>query len=123
MRTAGGHGRKILLLDDSALARDTQRAQLEEAGFDVRTAATVDEFDLILGSWRPDVVLTDVYMPQMDGTNVCRSLRARAGEHVPVVLCSFLPDEQLAVLARLCGADAFVSKSHGLECLSQTVRE
>src|SRR5205085_2762298 len=82
-----------------ALARD---------GFEVRAANRLGEFDRLLEGWRPDVVLTDVNMPELSGAQLCRELKARFKSHsVPVVLLSSLSDAELERVARDCGADAY----------------
>lgn len=116
-------GRKVLVIDDSEVCRDLERALLADAGFDVRVAGSVLEFDGILRQWAPEIVLTDVDMPDISGPELCRVLKARFGELVPIVLCSGLPEDELASLARACGADAFLSKANGLEQLPRGIAE
>src|SRR5262245_33867674 len=77
--------RKVLIVDDSQLCLEMEAAILAREGFDVRTAATIDEFDRILHAWSPDIVLTDVKMPEMQGTDLCRYVRRHVrSHHVPV---------------------------------------
>jgi DNA-binding response OmpR family regulator len=110
-----GDSRKILIVDDSVLCLEMEATILSRAGFDVRTASTIDAFDRILHEWMPDVVLTDVRMPEMKGTDLCRYVRRHVStRHVPVVLFSSLRDIELAPLARDCGADGYLSKHQGL---------
>ncbi|HJZ87335.1 MAG TPA: response regulator [Polyangia bacterium] len=116
-------GRKILLIDDSALSRQVAQAALEEAGFDVREVATIKEFDRILLGWAPDMILTDVDMPEMTGGELCRFYKSRLPKFVPVILFSSLSEEELAPLARACGADGFLSKRQGLQRLAQQIEE
>ncbi|HET6610811.1 MAG TPA: response regulator [Kofleriaceae bacterium] len=109
---------KILLIDDSELSLEICAEMLEGAGFDVRTSATVDNFDEVLEGWRPDVILTDVNMPGISGVDLCRKLKSRYDTaHVPVVLLSALDAKKLEVLARECEADGFLSKADGLDKL------
>ncbi|MDX2088173.1 MAG: response regulator [Kofleriaceae bacterium] len=111
---------KILLIDDSEISLYFASATLTKAGYDVRTSSEVQDFQASLGDWRPDVILTDVTMPQMSGVDLCRLLKSSyETAHVPVVLFSALPPEELEELARECEADGFLSKSNGLEQLSE----
>ncbi|MCA9617638.1 MAG: response regulator [Myxococcales bacterium] len=114
---------KVLLFDDSELTLEIQAGALEEAGFEVRTAQTLDDFGAILNSWLPEVILTDVNMPGLSGTEVCAALKQRYDTaHVPIVLCSGMSREELQQLARQCEADAFVSKADGVDRLGEELR-
>ena len=109
----------MLVIDDSEISLHFASQALERAGFDVRTSTTVEDFDAALGQWRPDVILTDVRMPGVSGVELCRTLKSRYDTaHVPVVLFSGLPPDELGVLARECEADGFLSKLNGLDHLA-----
>jgi two-component system sensor histidine kinase ChiS len=111
---------KILLIDDSEISLHFAEAVLEKAGYDVRASLSLDDFDRTLGNWAPDVILADVQMPGVSGVELCQMLKARyETAHVPVVLFSSLPDEELEVLARRCEADGYLSKVNGLDRLPQ----
>jgi CheY-like chemotaxis protein len=74
----------------------------------------------VLGGWRPDVILTDVDMPGVTGPELCRMLKSSyETAHVPVVLFSAVPSQELEHLARECEADGFLSKAAGLDRLPQ----
>jgi DNA-binding response OmpR family regulator len=110
---------RVLLIDDSEIAVEAARAVLEQDGFDVRTARTLGEFNVILKSWKPNIVLTDVNMPGVSGPDICKWIKVRMDtQEVPVVLFSDLPDPILEAVARAAGADGFLSKAHGLSALS-----
>src|SRR5439155_1614729 len=83
--------------------------------FDVRAVGSLRTFQTVLSSWRPHVIVTDLYMPEMNGAELCQWLRRQvATARIPIVLCSSAPDQELAVVARAVGADAYVSKVDGL---------
>lgn len=104
--------KRILLIDDSETTLRMVAAVLDRSGFEVRTTTSVDQLTSTLGEWRPDVILTDVNMPDTSGVQLCRQLKATyETAHVPVVLFSALPVDELAVLARTCEADGFLTKS------------
>lgn len=113
--------RKILLVDDSALALMLEAEILTNEGHDVRTAESVSQLNAVLRDFAPDIILTDVKMPDIDGADLCRLIKAQVTRLVPVILFSSLPDQELAPLARSCGADGFLSKSNGLESLVERV--
>jgi CheY-like chemotaxis protein len=115
---------KVLLIDDSRVAADFASAVLESTGFEVRTVATLGEFNVVLTTWSPDIVLTDVNMPGVTGPELCQWIKQRVDtKGVPVVLFSDMPDAQLSKLAETAGADAYVSKEHGIERVSVKLSE
>lgn len=109
--------RTILLVDDSELTLLLEEEVLAEAGYEVQTATSFAAVEEILGSWAPEIVLTDVSMPDVDGQELCRRVKAMASRPVAVILFSSRPDAELDELARSCGADGAISKSSGLEAL------
>jgi|SRR5690242_14455621 CheY-like chemotaxis protein len=111
---------KILLVDDSEISLHFMAGVLERAGFEVRSTGEVHDLGTVLGGWRPDVILTDVEMPNISGVDLCRLLKSSyETAHVPVVLFSSVPHDELAELARDCEADGFLSKLGGLDRLPQ----
>ena len=113
-------GRKVLIVDDSDVQLYFEERALLRAGFEVRTANSLDRFDEILREWQPDIVLTDVQMPDIRGDDLCKVLKQRMGtKQIPVVLFSAVDDAELAMLALRCHADGYLSKRHGLERLAE----
>ncbi len=88
-------------------------AGLERAGFELRSAGSAREALSILDSWKPDVVVSDIGMPGMDGYEFIRELRSRApdrGGHIAALaLTAFARLEDVA-RARANGYDGHVSK-------------
>lgn len=108
----------MLLIDDSEITLKVAASTLSAAGYDVRTSTTVNDLDTAFGSWSPDVILTDVNMPQTSGVELCRRLKSSyETAHVLVILYSSLSEHELEVLARECDADAFLSKQSGIDAL------
>jgi len=111
---------KILLIDDSEVALHFASRVLGRAGYDVRTTNDVHSVASVLGGWRPDVILTDVDMPGITGLELCRMLKSNyETAHVPVVLFSAAPPQELETMARECEADGFLSKANGFTVLSE----
>jgi CheY-like chemotaxis protein len=111
---------RILVMDDSEIALYATSVALEDQGFDVRVAQSLGAFNVILKTWSPNIVLTDVNMPGMNGAELCRWIKVRIDtQSVPVVLFSDLPEPELAELAEESGADAFVTKAAGLQSVSK----
>ena len=110
--------RRLLLIDDSEIALAYSESVLTEAGFEVRAVGSLRAFQTVLSSWRPHLIVTDLYMPEMNGAELCQWLRREvATARIPIVLCSSAPDHELAAVARAVGADAYVSKVDGLDTL------
>ena len=112
--------RRLLLIDDSEIALAYTESLLTEAGFEVRAVGSLRAFQTVLSSWRPHLIVTDLYMPEMNGAELCQWLRRQvATARIPIVLCSSAPDQELALVARAVGADAYVSKVDGLDALPE----
>lgn len=110
--------RRLLLIDDSEIALAYAESVLTEAGFEVRAVGSLRTFQTVLASWRPHLIVTDLYMPEMNGAELCQWLRRQvATARIPIVLCSSAPDQELSVVARAVGADAYISKVEGLDAL------
>jgi CheY-like chemotaxis protein len=116
--------KKILLLDDSTITLELERAVLEERGYEVATAATLLEFQAELDRFQPEIILTDLLMPDISGKDIVRVLKQDFHtERIPIVLFSSRPDAELAEIAEQAGADGYLSKSHGIEKLGDMVDE
>jgi CheY-like chemotaxis protein len=107
-----------LLIDDSEIALAYAASVLTEVGFEVRAVSSLGAFQTVLSSWKPHLIVTDLFMPEMNGAELCQWLRREvATARIPIVLCSSASDEELAVVARAVGADAYLSKLTGLDAL------
>ncbi|MCA2980894.1 MAG: response regulator [Myxococcaceae bacterium] len=114
--------RRILLIDDSELTLQLEKAVLEQRGYEVAATTTLDEFQRLLADFAPDLILADIHMPGAHGADLCRTLKGGfETRDIPVVLFSSLDDDALADLAQQAGADGFLSKAHGLEALGAKV--
>ena len=113
---------RILLIDDSELVLGLHAQLLTTHGFDVRTTTSVGEFEVLLDTWKPQLVLMDMQMPEMTGEELCRRVKARFRATLPVVFLSDLPPETLAEHARTAGADAFFAKTSDWTAFVEFVR-
>ena len=115
---------KVLMIDDSEMALEFQQMLLERSGLEVRACLDIEEVTEALTDYRPDVVLTDVNMPDIETDELCQWLRAQEVlEGVPVMLCSGMEADQLKVIAEKCGVEGYVSKADGLRSLPQQLKE
>ncbi len=116
--------KKILLLDDSTITLEMEKAVLEERGYRVAIASNLVEFQAQLDKFQPEVILTDLMMPDISGKDIVRILKQDFHtEKIPIVLFSSKPDDELKEIAEQAGADGFLSKSHGIDKLGDMVDE
>jgi chemotaxis family two-component system response regulator PixH len=116
--------RRLLLIDDSEIALEYAESVLTDAGYEVRAVSSLQAFQEVLANWKPHMIITDLNMPEMSGVELCKYLRREiATARIPIVLCSSTPDEELAMVARTVGADAYLSKHAGLDALPQRLNE
>jgi CheY-like chemotaxis protein len=119
-----GERRRILVIDDSELILAAETSVLSEAGFDVRAVSSLRQFVNAVLDWQPHLIVTDLYMPEMKGDELCKWLRRQdVTQRTPIIIYSSAPDEELAEVARAVGADGFVSKNDGLQALPQRLRQ
>jgi two-component system KDP operon response regulator KdpE len=111
---------RILVVDDEVQLTRVLRTGLKARGYDVRVAfdglAGLDTFT----DWQPDLVITDLAMPNMDGLEFCRRLRAISQK--PIIVLSAKGEEKTKVEALDIGADDFVTKPFGIDELLARVR-
>lgn len=113
---------KIMIVDDSALILEVIGSMLREAGFEVITRAVAIGTGAAIIRERPALVLMDVSMPLLSGTEISESLRASSASHTStIVLFSDRPTAELEAMTRQCGAAGFISKSAGRETLLSEV--
>lgn len=99
-----------MLADDDPFARRAIRNALQDAGFVVVADATNgrEAVELAL-HYRPDLVLLDVVMPEMDGIAAARRIRAEAPE-IRIVMLSVREDDEVALMGVRAGASGYLSK-------------
>ena len=111
---------RILVVDDEPQIARVLRTGLKTHGYDVRVAAdgvsALETFD----DWHPDLVVTDLAMPNLDGLELCRRLRALST--LPIIVLSVRGEEKTKVEALDAGADDYVTKPFGMDELLARVR-
>lgn len=99
----------VLVVEDEAPIADILRLYLDRSGFDVAVARDGPQGLAAVHERHPDAVILDVGLPGMDGTEICRRMRA-AGDWTPVLFCTARDDEIDRVLGLEMGADDYITK-------------
>ena len=104
-------GPVVLIVDDDERLREYVRVNLEMEGYTVHEAASAEEGLEVLDESRPDLVLLDVMMPEVDGWEMLQRMHDRHGVgSIPVVMFSGKVDERAADEAAERGAQGFIGK-------------
>lgn len=115
--------RKILVVDDEPVLVETIAYNLEQAGYQVTTAA--DGSSALQAARRevPDLIILDIMLPEMDGLEVCRQLRRESSTATtPIMMLTAKSDEIDKVVGLEVGADDYVTKPFGRRELLARVR-
>jgi two-component system OmpR family response regulator len=99
---------KILLVDDDPRLRDLVSLALERSGYQVVTASDGQVALTHAAREAPDLIILDIGLPELDGFDVCRHIRARSD--VPILFLTARDDEIDRVLGLELGADDYVAK-------------
>lgn len=115
------HSAIILVVERDPHVRDLEAYFLNEAGFGVEFAADGEVALTMAREMKPDIIITEILVPKLDGLALCRAVRKEAElKHTVVLVFSILAAKSRA---REAGADAFLMKPLAEQRLVQTVRE
>ena len=112
---------RVLVVDDEPNITELVAMALKYVGFDVATASSGRDALSSVGDFRPDLIVLDVMMPDLDGFEVCRRLRAD-GIRVPVVYLTARDATEDKVRGLTIGGDDYVTKPFSLEELVARIR-
>ncbi len=121
MTTAATRTPKVLVVDDEENIRFLLSSALHHSGFEVATADNGREALTELKAFRPDAVLLDVMMPDIDGFEVCRRMRAD-GDRTAVIFLTAHDATEDKVRGLTLGGDDYVTKPFSLEEVIARVR-
>lgn len=103
---------KLLLVDDSPSALLALRSQLGQDLFTVVTASSAREALTLLESTLPDCILTDFEMPDMNGPELCKAIKATETlKNIPVIVLTSREDSQSILASIEAGADDYIAKT------------
>jgi two-component system KDP operon response regulator KdpE len=111
---------KILVVDDESQIIRVMRQILSAHAYEVRTASDGEAGFELFNDWQPDLVITDLQMPNVDGLELCRKVREFS--EIPIIILSVKDDEKTIVEALDTGADDYVTKPFSSNELLARVR-
>lgn len=111
---------RILVVDDERQITRVLSRGLTARGYDVHVAADGELALQTFSDWHPDLVVTDLSMPNVSGLELCRRLRAFSD--VPIIVLSVKGEERTKIEALDAGADDYVTKPFGIDELLARIR-
>jgi CheY-like chemotaxis protein len=122
MCPASAKRNSILVVDDDPIFCSIMHELLCRHGYRVRIAFSVAEAIELLDGWRPDLILTDVMMPDVDGLSLVRTLRSNPGwRRIPTVVVSARVMDLDRQAATDAGADDFLEKPFSFQRLHSMI--
>jgi twitching motility two-component system response regulator PilH len=114
----------VLIVDDSLTLRQMLSELLKGNGLQVREATNGIEAKEQIESAAPDLVITDLIMPQMNGYELCRWIKNQPNtQKIPVLICSTKSEEFDRYWGMKQGADAYITKPFHASELVKTVKQ
>jgi two-component system KDP operon response regulator KdpE len=110
----------ILVVDDEPQITRVLKTTLSSQGYGVRSASDGEEALNEMKTWPPDLIITDLRMPGIDGLELCR--RVRVDSRIPIIVLSVKGEEAIKVQALDAGADDYVTKPFSVNELLARVR-
>ena len=112
--------RNILVVDDEAQITRVLKTTLSSQGYGIRSASDGEEALQLMKDWTPDLVVTDLRMPNMDGLELCRRIRTES--RIPIIVLSVKGEDTIKVEALDAGADDYITKPFSINELLARVR-
>lgn len=113
----------VLAVDDSRTMRDMIQLALKDQGFDIHLAEDGQHGLEVLGSLEPDVIITDINMPRLDGFGFIDAVRDRTeSRHVPILVLTTESSDDLKSRARDAGATGWIVKPFAQDKLIRALR-
>lgn len=100
--------RHILIVDDDPSIRDVLKFTLDKAGYDVTEATNGAEALVRFKEKSPDLMVLDILMPEMDGTDVCKEIRKHS--NIPIIFLTSLDEEADRIIGLELGGDDYITK-------------
>jgi DNA-binding response OmpR family regulator len=115
-------GKKILLVEDSHEFRQFLTEQLESE-YQIIQAADGEEGEQQILKHLPDLVITDIMMPKVDGVELCRRIKSNLQtSHIPIILLTARSSDDSRLVSYEAGADEYISKPFNFDILLLRIR-
>ena len=117
--------KRVLVVDDDEAIVEMFTDLLERDGrFEVRTASTGYEAGIVTEQFRPDVMLLDFKLPDINGNAVCRTIRANPNyEHIKIIVISGVADPDEVAELQSAGADDFIRKPFDINAVISRISD
>ena len=116
-------GADILIVEDSSTQALLLKRLLEKTGYTAQVADNGIEAMARLEGYRPDLIISDVVMPEMDGFEFCKKVKSgKNSKTIPIILLTELSEPDNIVRGLECGADNFVTKPYDEEALLSRIQ-
>jgi two-component system, OmpR family, KDP operon response regulator KdpE len=115
-----GSRSSVLVVDDEPQITRVLKTALSAQGYAVRTASDGEEALDLMRDWTPDLIVTDLSMPNMPGLELCRRIRMKS--QLPIIVLSVRGEEKTKVEALDVGADDYVTKPFSINELLARIR-
>ena len=123
MECLNEEGEEILIIEDSPTQAEYLRDILERHGYRVSAAANGRKALAAIAVRKPALIISDIIMPEMDGYELCRRIKAdERNRDIPVILLTSLADPRDVIRGLECGADNFITKPYNEEYLLSRIR-
>jgi DNA-binding response OmpR family regulator len=115
--------KKVLVVDDQPVFREFFQKSLTKLGFEVITAFTGKIALVRAREHKPDLIMLDVMLPDMDGIDICRKLREQSEtSETPIILVSAVASEKHIQRATEAGATTYMIKPLSMEDINSLVK-
>lgn len=103
---------KIAIIEDDMVISQMYRMKFEAEGYDVQTAENGRLGVELCEKWRPNIILLDIRMPEMNGDEALKKIRATDwGKHIPVLVLTNLGEEEAPANLRALGVTSYIVKA------------
>jgi two-component system, OmpR family, KDP operon response regulator KdpE len=113
-------GRRILVVDDEPQITRVLRTTLSSNGYEIRVANDVEAALDVVNDWPPELIITDLSMPNLSGIDLTKRVRSKS--EVPIIVLSVRGEERSKIEALDAGADDYVTKPFNMNELLARVR-
>ena len=115
--------KKILVVEDEETLLELESILLTSKGYNVEVAKDGKSALELVANMKPDLVLLDIMIPEIDGFEVCRQIKAnKATRHIQVVILSAKKSKDHLVMGEQAGADWYITKPFKSAMVIETIQ-